>query len=202
MAKEPKCTICGGAHYQTFCHQKQNKPIKKKSLIEQAGEHLRSIEKSQNIIRSHISKAKEFKPSEVINKKLYIKVTKERKPLGELLRLAEIVFNKWIRNRDRNELFPDYFFCIACSKQKPIEESDCGHFKPKSFSSLRFNEFNTNAECQKCNREDPNHLIGYRENLIKKIGLEQVEALEAVKFSEEHRWDREELLDIIKRYKI
>lgn len=127
---------------------------------------------------------------------------RKKETVSELLKLAEIVFNKWIRDRDKNDLFPHYFACISCGLQKPMEQADCGHYVSKMYSSLRFDENNCHAECQKCNREDPNHLVGYRINLINKIGLEKVLELEAVKFASEYKWDKEELLNIIKKYKV
>lgn len=129
------------------------------------------------------------------------KTTHKEKGVAELLKLAEIVFNKWIRNRDRMEGFKDYFICISCDKIKPIEDADCGHFFPKTYSAVRFDEDNTNAECVPCNRSDPNHLIGYERNLKIKIGLERFKMLEEKK-NTQVKWNREELLYIINHYKI
>lgn len=35
--KSPKCSFCGGAHYQTWCQRKPNKPIKAKRRIRPVG---------------------------------------------------------------------------------------------------------------------------------------------------------------------
>ena len=149
-------------------------------------------------------KAKNSKSTDVVNKKFYVKVVpikakKVRDSLPELLKLAEIVFNKWIRNRDKIDDFT--FVCIACDMAHPLDQMDAGHYRTKMVSSLRFNEHNINGECQSCNRHDNYHLIGYRENLIRKIGLENVEALDRVNFGEDYKWNRSELLEIISKYK-
>jgi hypothetical protein len=79
---------------------------------------------------------------------------------------------------------------------------DAGHYVPqKGGSALRFDEWNVNGECKKCNGFDPFHLVGYRKNLIEKIGLKAVEELEA-KRNEVKKWTRDELLEIVNRYKL
>jgi len=96
---------------------------------------------------------------------------KKLKSLPDLLGDAQKIFNKWVRLRDSDEP------CIACGIHQ--EYYDAGHYVPQGASSLlRFNEFNTNKECKHCNAFDKFHLVGYRKNLIKKIGLENVEWLE------------------------
>lgn len=48
--------------------------------------------------------------------------------------------------------------------------------------STRFSELNCNFQCRACNRFDEGNIQGYRRGLIKKIGLEKVEMLEAMKY--------------------
>lgn len=123
---------------------------------------------------------------------------KEYKSIPELLKLATMVFNKWIRNRDSKD---GYFTDISSGDYLPISQMDAGHFYPVSTSSaLRFNEDNVHGESISKNRFDPYHLKVYRENLIKKIGLERVEWLDAHK-SRTWKPTKEEMLDIIKKYK-
>jgi hypothetical protein len=152
------------------------------------------------VVRKPIKKSPTKIGDYTIAKRTPIAKKPKKDSLPELLNLAEIVFNKWIRNRDKLDDFT--FICISCNSAHPNELMDAGHFRPKTISSLRFDENNINGECQKCNRQDIYHLIGYRENLIKKIGLDKVLELESVPFGKEHKWDRQELLDIIKKYKL
>lgn len=124
-------------------------------------------------------------------------MTKRKKliPLPKLIKKAEYVFNKWIREvRDKD--LP----CIACGKH--CEHYDAGHYVPAGKSSyLRFNEWNVSKECKKCNAFDSFHLVGYRKNLIERIGIENVEWLEENRFIL-HSWDREQLEFIIKKYSL
>lgn len=123
---------------------------------------------------------------------------KKEKGIPELLQLATIVFNKWIRERDS---INGIFKCISCNEDKKLEEMQAGHYRPTTYSTLRFNEFNVWGECEQCNCHDPNHLVGYRKNLIEKIGPEEVNRLESVPLAKYYKWDRAYLLEIIKKYK-
>jgi hypothetical protein len=109
------------------------------------------------------------KPSQKKKKKLPT-IAKVKK------RLQEKIVNPYIRQRDSKD---GYFKCISCGQTKPVAQMNSGHYIPISKSQfLRFNELNINGECSSCNCWDGYHLIPYRKNLIAKIGLESVEALE------------------------
>jgi hypothetical protein len=112
---------------------------------------------------------------------------------------AQQVFNKWIRHRDSEN---GYFTCISCGNTYTTDLMDCGHYVPQKNSSyLRFNEYNCSGECKRCNGFDEFHLIGYRRNLIQKIGPEMVNWLESNQRTIK-KWTRTELNEIIEKYKI
>lgn len=123
---------------------------------------------------------------------------KEDKSLPELIKLAVTVFHRWIKERDRNG---DYFTCISCGEVKHISVANAGHFRNGTVTELKFNPDNVHLEDETCNCHNPNHLIGYRKNLIKKIGIEKVVELESVPLAKYYKYEREELYDIINRYK-
>lgn len=113
--------------------------------------------------------------------------------LPQLLKKAQDVFNSYIRNRDEEQP------CISCGKHK--DAYDAGHYVPVSKSSfLRFHEWNVNKECKGCNHFDESHLIGYRRNLVKKIGEDSVNWVEENRHIVK-RWTRSELIEIIEKYK-
>ena len=119
--------------------------------------------------------------------------------IPKLTAKAQKIFNAYIRQRDSEN---GLFTCISCGQVKPTELMDAGHYVPqKNSSALRFNEYNVNGECKSCNGFDQFHLIGYRKNLINKIGIEMVEYLETNN-REVKKWSRTELLQIIKDYKL
>lgn len=119
--------------------------------------------------------------------------------LSKMLDKTQKVFNAYIRKRDSVD---GYFVCISCQRNLPIEQMNAGHYVPvKNGSALRFNEFNVNGQCIKCNCFDEFHLIGYRKNLINKVGLDMVEWLENNRH-EVKKWSHSELEEIIQKYKL
>lgn len=123
--------------------------------------------------------------------------TKEkRKP--NLVKKLDKVFSQYIRLRD---VMPSGFFkCISCGKIKPFAEADCGHYHSRTHMATRFEEDNCHCECKGCNRFSADHLIGYRENLITKIGFSRVERLNVLAHSQKH-WLDCELEEKIAYYK-
>lgn len=118
--------------------------------------------------------------------------------IPKLTAKAQKIFNAYIRQRDSQD---GYFTCISCGQTKTTDLMDAGHYVPvKGSSALRFDEYNVNGECKSCNGFDQFHLIGYRRNLIDKVGERKVMELEM-----QHRlikkWTRLELNEIIEKYK-
>ena len=103
------------------------------------------------------------------------KVKKERlKTKGQHLKELQIIFNKFIRLRDKNEP------CISCRTKSDVKY-DAGHYIAVSESpALRFNEDNCHKQCSNyCNVNKSGNYHAYRFHLIDKIGVERVEALES-----------------------
>ena len=131
----------------------------------------------------------------------YIKRKKSEKKspsLSALVERLDKVFSKYIRLRDA--MPSGLFRCISCGKIKPIEQADCGHFHSRTHMSTRFDEDNCHAECRYCNRFSADHLIGYRENLIKKIGEQRFKRLD-IKAHETKKWSHFELEQLAKYYR-
>jgi len=114
-------------------------------------------------------------------------------PLPKLLKKAQEVFNKWIRERDKDK------GCISCGG----EVSQAGHyFSQGHHSALRYNEMNTNGQCVRCNMFLSGNLIKYRQGLVKRYGAAKVEQLELnADLKKAWKWHRIELEEIIKKYK-
>jgi hypothetical protein len=110
-----------------------------------------------------------------------------------LLELAQKTCNTYIRMRDGKH-------CISCGKTDPNKVYHAGHFKSQGGNSaLRFDELNIHVQCYRCNVELSSNQSAYREALIKKIGIDEVERLETTKNTK--LWTVEELQEIIKTYK-
>lgn len=91
---------------------------------------------------------------------------------------AQDWFNRWVRERDHG--LP----CICCGGFPERGwltggEWDAGHYRSRgSAKHLRFDPRNCHAQLKRCNRRSWD-VAGYRANLIERIGLAEVEALEA-----------------------
>jgi hypothetical protein len=113
--------------------------------------------------------------------------------LSDYVKLCQQVFNKYIRLRDAGNL------CISCQK-KPLKEN-AGHFyNANNHWSVRFDERNVHLQCEHCNTFLSGNLIYYRENLLKKIGIEEFENLSA-EAMKTRKFTIEELKEIIATYK-
>lgn len=113
--------------------------------------------------------------------------------LQDYIKIAQQVFNKYIRERDKGNV------CISCQK-KPLKQN-AGHFyNANNHWSVRFDERNVHLQCEHCNTYLSGNLIYYRENLIKKIGLKEFEKL-SVKAKETRKFSKEELKEIIDHYR-
>lgn len=121
----------------------------------------------------------------------YVRLEKERqvkrdrregleklKRKGDYAKELQRLFNTYIRLRDRVAGHP----CI--SSGKPLDWSgnnvDAGHYRSTgSAPHLRFNEDNCHAQSKHDNRYLAGAAVDYRLGLIRRIGLQRVEALEA-----------------------
>ena len=111
-----------------------------------------------------------------------------------LKKVAQKVCNTYIRLRDKEEP------CISCGYSGTGRQWHAGHYKPSGgFSALRFDELNIHKQCNQCNVFLSGNLVSYRENLIKKIGIDEVERLESC--SATKRYSVEELQEIAQYYK-
>lgn len=120
--------------------------------------------------------------------------------LSSLIKKLDKEFSMFIRLRDSKAFGFKAFKCISCGQIKPFAKADCGHYFSRVKMSTRFDEDNANAECSSCNRFKADHLEGYRENLIKKIGQPRFDVLR-YRSNQTKKWSAFELESLIKYYK-
>lgn len=117
----------------------------------------------------------------------------KRNTRSEMLKLAQKAFNAYIRARDEKNP------CISCGRHHQ-GQYHAGHYRSVGANpELRFNELNAHKQCQPCNTHLSGNLINYRINLIKKIGLVEVEKLEGN--HQPMKYTVEQLQEIEKEYK-
>ena len=129
----------------------------------------------------------------IIDKKIKeSKIDKARKEalksLSDLKKEAQTVFNAFIRERDKN--LP----CISCGRSTGCK-INAGHFlSVGSHPHLRYNEKNCWLQCEYCNTYKSGNQALYRIELVKRIGLPFVEALESDQSI--RKFTREELVEL------
>ena len=115
--------------------------------------------------------------------KSYLAETRERKQKlktkSDYLKEAQAAFNAYVRARDKDDA------CISCGNYVLDDQIgggwDAGHYRSTgSAPHLRFNLHNCHKQCVKCNRFLSGNVAEYRKGLIHKIGIEKVDALEAM----------------------
>ena len=111
---------------------------------------------------------------------------------SDYVKLAQAAFNAYVRFRDRDDA------CISCGNYVLADQIgggwDCGHYRSTgSAPHLRFGGIraclNAHKQCVKCNRYLSGNVAEYRKGLIKKIGAELVDAVEADQASRNYTID-------------
>ena len=111
----------------------------------------------------------------------------------DYLKLLQVVFNTFIRTRDKG------LGCVSCGR-KDVEEFHAGHYIATTYQFLRFNELNCWLQCSQCNTHLRGNSIPYRIELIKRIGLQEVEKLENSRHND-FKLSIPEIKDLIILYK-
>lgn len=115
-----------------------------------------------------------------------------------ILREAQAAFNAYIRSRDRLAGFP----CISSGRVLDWSGNnvDAGHYRSTgSAPHLRFDERNCHAQSKHDNRYLSGNAVDYRLGLISRIGLSEVEALEADQTP--RKWRKDQLIEIRDSYR-
>mgnify|MGYP003637200615 CR=1 FL=1 len=170
----PRCLNCKEKFVQ---YQFNNKFCKELDCQVQKGLYL--VDKQQQQKLKDINK-------DVRERKEKLKTT------SDYLKELQVVFNKWVRLRDKG------LNCISCNK--PAKKENAGHYRSVGSSpNLRFEPLNVHLQCEYCNTYQHGNLIPYRQNLIKKIGIDLVEWLETE--HEPKHYSKPELIIMKEEYK-
>ncbi|WP_291585811.1 recombination protein NinG [Comamonas sp. UBA7528] len=121
------------------------------------------------------------------------------KTVPHLIKEAQIAFNAFIRERDRQAGH------VCISSGRPLDWSgnavDAGHYRSTGAAShLRFHEDNCHAQSKHDNQFLAGNAVDYRIRLVARIGLARVEALEAD--NQVRKWTRQELIAIRDEYRL
>jgi hypothetical protein len=131
-----------------------------------------------------------------VNSEIKSEAKNKLKTQAQLRNPIKLHFQKWCRLRDEKDP------CISCGTNEA--KWDGGHYlKAEIYSGVIFDERNTNKQCSYCNQYLDGNTAAYRQGLIKKIGLDDVIALEDLaNETRTKKWTIEELQEIKNKYKI
>lgn len=146
-------------------------------------------------------------PNEINETKKETKI----KTKSDYLKLADILFSKFIKNRDSDS--NGNIQCVCCYKTYNLKDKDSSgnyivnnlHFVQRNVYSLRFSEINCHAGCSVCNLDmhlNPEGLAykRFKQYLIDAVGEEEVNEMELQK-REINKLSEFELKTIIEKYK-
>lgn len=118
---------------------------------------------------------KERKALDKIERKA-IREAKERvKPRSEYMKEAQAVINRYVRLRDA------HLGCVSCERPAAWQgQWHASHYRSRGAAPhLRFNLHNIHKSCSICNNHLSGNIMGYRPELVRRIGEERVALLEA-----------------------
>lgn len=105
-----------------------------------------------------------------------IREAKERvKPRSEYMKEAQAVINRYVRLRDA------HLGCVSCERPAAWQgQWHASHYRSRGAAPhLRFNLHNIHKSCSICNNHLSGNIMGYRPELVRRIGEERVALLEA-----------------------
>lgn len=123
-----------------------------------------------------------------------IKVRKEAlKSRSDHMKDTQQAFNEWVRHRDA--ALP----CVSCGRHHE-GKYDAGHYRTVgSNPALRFEPMNCHKQCVPCNQHKSGNVIEYRLELVRRIGIVNVEWLEGP--HEPQKYTIEELKALTAKYR-
>lgn len=187
MVKIPKrrsCKVCKKSFkpktlYEWWCNEKHKDELIPKLAAE--SRHRR------------LQKAEQRKKDEAQQERRNLKVRKLAvQPRSYWIKQAQQAVNSYVRERDRD--LP----CVSCGTMTAAQ-FDAGHYRTTAAApQLRFDPRQIWKQCSVCNQHKSGNIPPYRIELIKRIGLAEVESIEGN--HDRHRWTIEECKAIKAEY--
>jgi len=99
---------------------------------------------------------------------------KNMKTLSQYKKILDKHFSLYIRYRDKGK-------CFTCDRECGVKKAQCGHFVPRQYLAVRYDERNCNAQCYACNMLYNGQPSAYAIRLKALYGQEIVETLEGLR---------------------
>ncbi|KPB29774.1 recombination protein NinG [Pseudomonas syringae pv. syringae] len=123
-----------------------------------------------------------------------LKARKEKlKSRSDHIKDTQQAFNEWVRHRDMGEP------CVSCGRHHN-GQWHAGHYRSVGgHPALRFEPLNVWRQCAPCNTHKSGDLVNYRAELVRRIGIVNVEWLEGP--HEPQKYTIEELKALTAKYR-
>ena len=126
-------------------------------------------------------KAKEAKLAK-LDRQQHRERKEKLKTLADYKREAQAAVNAYVRLRDA------HLGCVSCDKPATWQgQWHASHFRSVGAAPhLRFNLWNIHKSCSVCNNHLSGNILGYKPELIRRIGIDRVEWLESCQATSRH----------------
>lgn len=153
----------------------------------------KSLKTNTPLKRKTPLRSKPKQKSKTDNKKMPGKSSKKK-----LIDKLDRIFSQYIRLKysDSKGLCQ----CISCTTRKPWNEIQNGHYMSRRYFSTRWSEDNCRPQCVACNIFNQGNIQAYRVSLIKQIGEQRVNLVEARARQETFKYGVFELNAMIQHY--
>lgn len=153
----------------------------------------KSLKTNTPLKRKTPLRSKPKQKSKTDNKKMPGKSSKKK-----LIDKLDRIFSQYIRLKysDSKGLCQ----CISCTTRKPWNEIQNGHYMSRRYFSTRWSEDNCRPQCVACNIFNQGNIQAYRVSLIKQIGEQRVNLVEARARQETFKYGAFELNAMIQHY--
>lgn len=120
----------------------------------------------------------------------------KKKP--DLTKKLDAVFSQYIRlkHSDHNGMC----HCISCGKVHFWKDIQCGHYMSRRHLATRWHADNCRPQCVACNIFNQGSAQMYRRALVKEIGEQRVDLVEALAHTTTHKYTDFEFRELIKHY--
>lgn len=115
-----------------------------------------------------------------------------------LIKEADRVFSLYIRNRGATH---GWNSCFTCGAYLPVEELQCGHFRPRRYVNTRWHPFNCWPQCNTCNVTKNGNLVKYEAKLASLYGQDAVDGIYYLSHENTGGLEDYEIKEIIDKYK-
>ena len=137
-------------------------------------------------------------PSKCKVEKKEVKKKEKKTPKRKLIEQLDTIFSRYIRLKYSNS--QGICECISCGKRQYWRDIQNGHYMSRRFYSTRWSEDNCRPQCAGCNIFNQGNIQAYRVALIKQIGEQRVNLVEARARQEHCKYGEFELNAMIQHY--